>query len=151
MQKGRSGYLAALQPVARCNRILYIGAMSPHPNHAHAVRTGFAQLCKPNPNRDGTGITAEVLQAGITPSKIERVIINAIGGTSFGMIRLFLQSPAGAMHLVCEVPVGDIAPLSAKLDFSTPDELVAIPPGWSLRASTEKPETFNVFAIAGSL
>jgi hypothetical protein len=68
------------------------------------------------------------------------------------MVRLWVHNGA-ANVLFREIPVPAIVPsatlasFEADVDFSTPDKLFLLPTGYSLRASTEKGETFAIFAI----
>lgn len=125
---------------------------------SHRARIGYAGLATANPNRDGSGALGTVITAGLWPQSIERVTIQATGPTTAGMIRLFLHEPAspktgsvGNTSLFDEIPVEAVAatdtvpPWSADLDYSG-DQAAYLPPGWSLKASTEKGEQFNLVA-----
>jgi len=97
--------------------------------------------------------------AGSSPggARFEEIVITATGTTTAGMVRLFINDGANT-RLWREVPVSAItasatvAPFTATIRNDTrPDlPLLVLPPGWSLRASTEKTETFNVIAFGGA-
>lgn len=100
-----------------------------------------------NPNRDGTGTIAEVAPAGPNGSRVDDLTITATGTTTAGMIRLFLHDGTTA-RLWREIPVQAVTPsgtVPAWTAMLTNLELV-LQSGWSLRASTQNAESFNVLA-----
>jgi hypothetical protein len=124
----------------------------------HRPKIGYVGLAAANSNKDGSGALVTVITAGLWPQSIERVTVQATGPTTAGMIRLFLHEPAspktgsmGSTSLFDEIPVEAVTPTdstppwSAGLDYSG-DQTAYLPPGWSLKASTENAERFNVVA-----
>src|SRR5687768_16501631 len=104
-----------------------------------------------NGNRDGTGTVAIVFTAGAEGSLIEMVKIQAIVTTTVGIVRLFLHDGA-AFFLYEEIAVTAITVAAGVLGFEAtfiPDKELVLPSGWSLRASTEKAESFHVTAQGG--
>jgi len=106
-----------------------------------------------NANRTDAGTIPTILSAGAQGTKIERVRIKATGTTTAGMVRLWKHN-GSANFLLTErkvaaiVPSGSVAAFEDTVDFSTPDQLLVLPPGWSLRASTHNAESFVITAEA---
>jgi hypothetical protein len=127
--------------------------MSTTPQFASVVRTAVGQVTTANTNRDGTGTIATIFTAGSSGSRIEMVEIQAIVTTTAGMIRLYIHDGTNA-RLFREQPIG-----ANTVSASVPGFFIAIPfgdmsplllaNGYSLRASTEKSETFNITAFGG--
>jgi len=125
-------------------------AASKEPSFASVPKAGQAQIATANAGRDGTGTVGTVWTAGAEGSKIEQVTVQATGTTTTGMIRFFLHD-GSVFRMFDEVPVTAVTPsatVTAYFAERTYENLV-IPAGWSLRASTEKAETFNVIAQGG--
>lgn len=125
-------------------------------NYASTPRCAMAQVTTANTARDGTGTIATVFTAGSSGSRIERIIVEATGTTTAGMVRLFINDGSNS-RLYFEIPIpavtpsGTVAAANASVNtFSTPTIMpIVIPSGFSLRASTNNAETFNVIAIGG--
>jgi hypothetical protein len=106
-----------------------------------------------NTNRDGTGTIGTVLTAGAAGTRIHRITIKATVTTTAGMVRLFIYTGA-TYYLWMEVPVTAITPSATVAAFSYVlslfgESALVLPTGYSLRASTEKAENFNVVAEGG--
>lgn len=119
--------------------------MSTSSNYAATPRTAFAQATAANTARDGTGTIATVFVAGASGSRIDDIAIIATGTTTAGMVRLYLHDGTNA-RLWREVAVSAITPSATVSPFSSVlgNLALVLQTGWSLRASTEKAETFNV-------
>lgn len=119
--------------------------MSTSSNYAATPRTAVAQATAANTNRDGTGTIATVFTAGASGSRIDDIAITATGTTTAGMVRLYLHDGTNA-RLWREVAVSAITPSATVSPFSSTlgNLALVLQTGWSLRASTEKAETFNV-------
>lgn len=123
------------------------------PIFVETPKIGTAQISTANTNRDGTGTVGTVLTAGSNGSRIHRIRVKAGGTTTAGMVRLFIHD-GSAYRLWHEIPVTAITPSATVETFE--DELylpgesaLALPSGYSLRASTHNAETFNVIAEGG--
>ncbi len=107
-----------------------------------------------NTGRDGSGTLANCFTAGAAGSKIERIIIQAIGVTTNGMVRLYLHNGTAAF-LWREVAVSAITPGATvqafrdEVDGSRPENVLVMPSGWSLRAAPNNAESFNIHVIGG--
>lgn len=128
-------------------------------NQAQYVGTpkvGVGQVSTANTARDGSGTIATIFTAGTNGSRIDAINLKAVATTTAGMIRLFIHDGTNA-RLLTEVPVTALTPSGtlpaweAQLTTSiTPEMLpVILPTGYSLRASTNNAETFNVIAVGG--
>ena len=115
-------------------------------------RAAMATISSANTNRDGSGTLGTVFTAGASGSKIERIIAQATGNTTAGMVRLYIHDGSSA-KLVDEILVTAITvgagtrAFREERDCSQPGSLMILPTGYSLRASTHNAESFNVIAI----
>lgn len=127
--------------------------MALSPQFVTTPRLGVSQVATANANRDGTGTLVTVFTAGADGSRIDYVAIKATGSTSAGMIRLYVHDGTNA-RLLTEDAVPAIAATSTQKTHESLVELaggLVLPTGYSLRASTEIGETFNVMALGGDL
>jgi hypothetical protein len=124
--------------------------------YASTPRCAIAQATTANTARDGTGTIATVFTSGTNGSRIDAIDIKAVSTTTAGMIRLFIHDGTNT-RLLTELPVTAITPsatqpsFEAQLNNATLAQVLplVIPTGYSLRASTEKTETFNILAFGG--
>ena len=124
--------------------------------YASVPRCAIGQVSTANTTRDGTGTIATIFTAGSNGSRIDAIILKAIATTTAGMIRLFVHDGTNA-RLLTEVPVTPLTPSGtlpsweAQLNTNTMTQFlpVFLPSGFSLRASTNNAETFNVIAEGG--
>lgn len=123
----------------------------------------YSQLTAANTNRDGTGTLVTVASgpsaaaaAGVG-ERINRVIVQATGTTTAGVIRFYLSLDSGTTNrLILEKLVPAITPGTSVAAFRMEvAELVGLVlPGGNtnlLRASTNNAETFNVIVESGLL
>lgn len=131
--------------------------MSTTANYAGTPQSGAVVISTANPNRDGTGTIGTVLTAGTSGSRIDALDIQAVGTTTAGMVRLFLHNGTAAF-LLAEIPVQANTPSATAPAWSVQVNSnnnmnfpLIMATGFSLRASTEKAESFNVIPTqAGS-
>ena len=130
--------------------------MSTAANYASTPKQGIAAIATANTAKDGTGVMGTVLTAGANGSRIDAITIKATGTTTAGAIRLFIHNGATA-YLLSEIPVVAVtssatAPsFELNLNTNTMTQMLPIilPTGYSLRASTNNAENFNVLAQGG--
>lgn len=130
--------------------------MASIPQYAGTPKCGIGQVSVANTNRDGTGTITTIFSAGAAGSRIDAINLKAVGTTTAGMVRLFIHDGTSA-RLLMEIPVQAVTPgatqpsWEAQLNTNTMSQVLPIilPAGYSLRASTEKAETFNVLAFGG--
>jgi hypothetical protein len=113
--------------------------------YASTVRTAQAQVSTANTNRNGTGTIATVFTAGSNGSRIDDIYITATGTTTAGVVRLFLNDGTNT-YLFDEILVTAITPSTTVSVFQAVllNPAIVLATGWSLRASTNNAETFNI-------
>lgn len=113
--------------------------------YAATPRSAVAQVSTANTNRDGTGTIATVFTAGSNGSRVDDIWIVGTGTTTAGVVRLFVNDGTNT-RLWQEVMVTAITPSVSVQVFNTAlfNQALILPNGWSLRASTQIAETFNV-------
>ena len=109
-----------------------------------------ARISTANTNLDGTGTLVTIVSctndAGLS---IETVRAKALGTTTAGMVRLFIDD-GSEIDLLEEIPVSAITPDATTESFqSTVTLSVDLANGESLKASTENAETFAIRANGG--
>ena len=118
------------------------------------LAVGIANISAANANRTVTGVTGlvSVLAAGAEGSRLDRITIQATATTTAGMIRLWLYSGSGDAQLWKEVPVTAATPSATVQAFSYELDLSRelLPVGYSLYASTNNADAFNVIAFGGA-
>lgn len=122
--------------------------MASTPNFASGPRQGIGQVSAANPNRDGTGTIVNILTAGASGSRIDRLRIKATATTTAGTIRIYVFDGTN-IRLLLERIVAAIVPgaaVAAFEDFVSFTGGLQLPATFALRASTEKAETFNIAA-----
>lgn len=127
--------------------------MATTPQFASTVRTAVGQVSTANTNRDGTGTIATIFTAGSNGSRIETVEIQATGTTTAGMVRLYIHDGTNA-RLLREQPISAVTPSGTAPAFSIVLPFGDLSPlllqnGWSLRASTQNANTFNITVFGG--
>ena len=108
------------------------------------------QIATANTLRDGTG-TMGTLSTGATDGKrIAAIKVKATGSTTAGMVRFFYYDGTN-VRLIGELPIQAITPSAtlATFEATVPFKMV-LPSAKEIRVSTEKAETFNVFALSGN-
>jgi hypothetical protein len=143
--------------------------MATNAQYTKNARQASVAISTANTNRDGTGTmtivwTAPAFVDATNPggSRIERIIIQATGTTTAGMVRLFVSNDATAnsaanTFLYEEVPVTAATPSSTVTAYNTTLQAVTyqtlfpimIGPGSTLRVSTANAESFVITAMGG--
>lgn len=116
-------------------------------------RADSVAIATANTNRDGTGTIGTVLTAGASGTRISRITIKATVTTTAGTIRLYIYTGAD-YFLWREILVTAITASAIVAAFEYTLELLGeralvLPNAYSLRASTEKAENFNIVAEGG--
>ena len=105
-----------------------------------------------NTGRDGSGTVVTIWTPGADGGRLDYVRVQATGTTTVGVVRLFVYD--GSLYFLWkELLVTAITPSTTVEAFSiefVPTEPLALPTGYSLRASTHNAETFKVFAHGGN-
>ena len=114
--------------------------------YAATARTAIAQISTANTNRNGTGTIGTVFTGGASGSRIDDISIVATGTTTAGVVRLFINDGTTS-YLWQEILVSAITPSTTVQVFSFTllnQALILASSSWSLRASTNNAETFNI-------
>lgn len=115
-------------------------------NARYMSNSGMTQISTPNPQRDGTGAMGTVITGARNGTIVSTITIIATGMTTQGMVRLFLDDGANT-NLLTEVVIPATTPTNLVRSFAlTVTPGITIQSGWSIKASTENAETFNVIA-----
>jgi hypothetical protein len=113
--------------------------------YASTVRTAQGQVSAANTNRNGTGTIVTVFTAGANGSRIDDIYITATGTVTAGVVRLYLNDVTNT-YLWKENLVTAVTPSTTVAVFQTVllNQALILQSGWSLRASTNNAETFNI-------
>lgn len=114
--------------------------------YAATARTAVGQVTTANTARNGTGTIATIFTGGTSGSRIDDISIVATGTTTAGVVRLFLNDGTTS-YLLQEILVTAITPSTTVQVFSFQllnQAIILASSSWSLRASTNNSETFNI-------
>lgn len=113
--------------------------------YAATARTATSSVSTANTNRNGTGTIATIFTAGSNGSRIDDIFIVATGTTTAGVVRLFVNDGTTSW-LWREIIVPAITPSTTVQVFSAAlyEQGLILANGFSLRASTQIAETFNI-------
>jgi hypothetical protein len=119
--------------------------MSTSAQYASTVRSASAQVTTANTNRNGTGTIVSVFTAGSSGSRIDDIYIVATGTTTAGVVRLYISDGTN-IRLWQEILVPANTPSTSNQVFSYAllNQALIIASGYSLQASTNNSETFNI-------
>lgn len=112
------------------------------------ARTGVANISTENTSLTGSGAIVTVISAGGNGTLIKSILVKAVNSTTQGMIRLFVCSiDPEIVTLYKEVPIPAITVTSVEPSFEIHfDEYFKLNPGFTIKASTQKSESFNIIA-----
>lgn len=124
--------------------------MATTPAFAATPRIGVGQVTTADTSRTAPTNVATVFTAGSNGSRIDSVVIEGTGTTTAGVIRLWIYDGTNYRlfneTLVTAItPSTTVAVFTASLSYNT----LLLPNGYSLRATTNNSETFNIFAFGG--
>lgn len=113
--------------------------------YAATVQNASAQISTANTNRNGTGTIVSVMTGATNGTRIDDISIVATGTTTAGVVRLFI-SDGSNIRLWQEILVSAITPSTtvAVWSYTLLNQALILENGWSLQASTNNAETFNI-------
>lgn len=113
--------------------------------YAATVQNAQGQVSTANTNRDGTGTIATIITGATNGTRVDDIYIVATGTTTAGVIRLFINDGTNS-RLWQEILVSAITPSTtvAVWSYTLLSQALILENGWSLRASTNNAETFNI-------
>jgi len=119
--------------------------MSTAAQYASTVTGVAVQVTTANTNRDGTGTIVTVITAASSGTRIDDIYMVATGTTTAGVIRLFVHDGTNA-RLLSETLVTAVTPSTTVQVWSNTllSQAIVLKTGYSLRASTNNTETFNI-------
>jgi hypothetical protein len=113
----------------------------------YTAQTGIQTISTANTNLDGTGtLSSAIITGASNGTLIKSVIIKAQGNTTQGIVRLFVTG-GGSTELIAEVEVPAVTQsgTTASFEIYMPTNFT-VTSGYTLKASTQNAETFNVIA-----
>ena len=118
--------------------------------YASTVQNASAQVSTANTNRNGTGTIATVFTGATNGSRIDDISIVATGTTTAGVVRLFISDGTN-VRLWQEILVSAITPSTTVQvwSYTLLNQALLLENGWSLQASTNNAETFNILVTRG--
>lgn len=124
------------------------------PVFVKAPRCASKLVSAANTNRDGTGTIVDIWTAGSDGSRIEHVDIIARGTTTAGIIRLYIYDGTTYFlfreySVTAATPSGTVKCFAFTENFSLGANVLVLPTGYKLGASTHNAENFNVSAHGG--
>lgn len=113
--------------------------------YAATVQTAQGQVSVANTNRNGTGTLVSIITGATNGTRVDDIYIVATGTTTAGVVRLFI-SDGSNIRLWQEILVTAITPSTtvAVWSYTLLNQALLLKSGWSLQASTNNAETFNV-------
>lgn len=125
------------------------------PRFADTPFCDMATISTANTNRDGTGTIGTIHTAGTNGSLINRIIVEATGTTTAGIVRLFIYTGSSyflwkEVLVSATTPSGTVAAFTSELDSTDFGTDFMLPSGYSIRASTHNAESFNIIVLGAS-
>ena len=123
--------------------------MASSPSFAATPKVGAATVSTADAGLATPSNPPNVLTAGTNGTRINAVIVQAMGTTAVGLVRLWLFDGTN-YSLIREIPVFPVVPGTSIPAFQTVTTFdhLSIPSGWSLRASTTVAQSLRVIAMA---
>lgn len=123
------------------------------PIFTHVPVIGIGIISAANTDRTGTGTMTSVLTADPDGTRVTRILVQAKATTTAGIVRLWLFDGVN-YRLWKEVPITAITVSATQIAFASALEYLAeralvLPSGYTLYASTEKAEPFNIIIEGG--
>jgi hypothetical protein len=115
-------------------------------NFFSTPRTAFAQISTANTNRDGSGTIGTVISGASSGTRVDDLEIVATGANLAGVVRLYIHDGTNA-RLWREIIVPATTPSVTVPVFSvrlTDMAVILQNASWSIRASTNNAEAFNL-------
>lgn len=129
--------------------------MASAPQYVGTPQIWAVSISTANTAKDGTGTAPVLVTGAATPgTRIDKIRIVAVGATTAGMVRLFINDGT-TKRLVKERVVSAITPSGTVAGFEDEwtigDGLVLPSASWTILVATNNAESFNIFAYGGNL
>lgn len=129
--------------------------MAVAPTYTTARAVDKVAISTANTNRDGTGTIGTLATAVAAGTKFFEIVVQALGTTTAGMVRLYHSSDGGTTWTMFdEVDVSAItvgANVKAFRQSKTYANLVLVGTSAKLGVSTHNAESFEIYALGGDL
>ena len=124
--------------------------MAAAPSFAATVRASAVNIATADTSRTSPTNVGTVFTAGSSGSRIDEVNIVSTGTTTAGVVRLWVYT-GSTYYLLSETIVTATTPSTTQAVFSSVSTYnnLMLPNGYSLRATTNNSESFNVIAFGG--
>jgi hypothetical protein len=124
--------------------------MATSPNFAATPRVGAALISTADTSRTSPTNVGTVLTAGSSGSRIDEINVVAMGTTTANVVRLFLFDGTN-YFLMQEVLITPLIPsvTAPVVTYTSTYSNLMLPSGWSLRATTNNAESYEVLAFGG--
>lgn len=124
--------------------------MATSPNFAATPKVGCVAISTADTSRTTPTNFGIVFTAGSSGSRIDEVNIVATGATTANVVRLFLYNGT-EYFLLQEVMIAALTPsnIAPVVTYVSTFSNLMLPSGWSLRASTNNSEGYDVNAFGG--
>ena len=124
--------------------------MAAAPSFAATVKASAVNIATADTSRTAPTNVGTVFTAGASGSRIDEVNIISTGTTTSGVVRLWVYT-GSAYYLLSETLVTATTPSTTQAVFSSVSTYnnLMLPSGYSLRATTNNAESFNVIAFGG--
>jgi hypothetical protein len=120
------------------------------PNFAATPRVGAVLISTADTSRSAPTNVGTVLTAGSSGSRIDEINVVAMGTTTANVVRLFLFDGTN-YFLMQEVLIAPLTPsvTAPVVTYISTYSNLMLPNGWSLRATTNNAESYEVLAFGG--
>ena len=124
--------------------------MAAAPSFAATVKASAVNIATADTSRTSPTNVGTVFTAGASGSRIDEVNIISTGTTTAGVVRLWVYT-GSTYYLLSETLVTATTPSTSIAVFSSTSTYnnLMLPSGYSLRATTNNAESFNVIAFGG--
>jgi len=107
-----------------------------------------------NTNRNGTGTIVNLITGSENGTRIHKITINALGSTTAGAVRLFINTGTN-VRMLKEIMVSAITPSSTVSVWTYTwtlfgEQAIILPQNYILGCSTNNAESFSVIVEGGS-
>lgn len=124
--------------------------MATAPNFAATPRVGAVGISTAETSRTAPTNVETVFTAGSSGSRIDEINVVATGTTTANVVRLFLFDGTN-YFLMQEVLIAELTPSATTpvVTYTSTYSNLMLPNGWSLRATTNNAESYEVLAFGG--
>ena len=113
----------------------------------YTANTGMGFVDTANTNTDGTGTLGTIITGASNGTLIQNITVKGIATDTKGMVRLFMYDGTSVTALLDEINIPAITQSSIQSAFEIAYTVnYWLKSGWSLKASTQTGDDFNIIA-----